>query len=68
MEVGVHDTQLPEELDDARLLAKFLHVSVSQIRKMTRLTDLPRVYVGRRAVRYDRPAVLAWLKEREVAK
>ncbi|MBM4259452.1 MAG: helix-turn-helix domain-containing protein [Deltaproteobacteria bacterium] len=52
-----------ENLDTAKTLANFLGVSVAKIRKDTRLTDLPRVRIGR-TVRYDRSEVLTWLREK----
>lgn len=52
------------QLDTAHGLADALSVSVALIRKLTRLTDLPRIKIGR-SVRYDRGAVMKWLQERQ---
>lgn len=54
----------PKQLDTAYSLAQFLNVSVACIRKYTRLTNIPVVRIGH-AVRYDRTAVLAWLRDRQ---
>lgn len=50
--------------DTAQELAKFLNTSTSHIRKLTRTTDIPRLRIGRRAIRFDRKAVLQWIDER----
>lgn len=57
---------VPSNLDTASDLAQFLNVSLAAIRKWTRTTDLPRVQVSRRAIRFERAEVLAWLKARQV--
>jgi len=53
-----------DSLDKAKGLADFLHVSVALVRKLSRRADFPVVRVGR-ATRFDRAAVLAWLREHE---
>jgi excisionase family DNA binding protein len=58
------DTVEIQQLDDARSLAQFLNVSVACIRKYTRLTNMPRLRVGR-AVRFHRQEVLNWLEARQ---
>lgn len=50
-------------LDTAETLAKFLSASVAHIRKLTREKMVPVVHIGRRAVRYDRVAVLRALEK-----
>jgi excisionase family DNA binding protein len=55
---------IPQELDTARDLAKFLKLSLAAVRKWTRTTDIPHIKAGR-AVRYDRAAVLNWLRARQ---
>ena len=50
-------------LDTATSLAAFLNCSTAKIRKDTRLTDMPVIKIGRSG-RYDRSAVLDWLKQR----
>jgi excisionase family DNA binding protein len=53
----------PSSLDTAEDLAKFLKLSVSYIRRLTRTAGLPAVRIGR-SVRYDRQAILTWLQAR----
>lgn len=50
-----------DSLDTADDLAKFLKVSTSYIRRLTRTAGLPAIRIGH-SVRYDRAAVLAWLQ------
>lgn len=54
-----------DSLDTVGDLARFLKVSVSCVRKLTREAGLPVVRIGR-SVRYERAAVLAWLRGGEV--
>ena len=54
-------------LDTAEDLAKFLQVSLASVRKWTRMTDIPRVRIGR-AVRFDRTAVLEWQEAKQNGK
>lgn len=51
-----------ETLDTAETLAKFLKISVTKVRRETRQKNLPSIKVGKRAVRYNRAAVLAALE------
>lgn len=53
---------MQQQLDSAKSLATFLGVSLAKIRKDTRLTNMPRVKMGR-TVRYDRDEVLTWLRK-----
>ena len=50
-------------LDTSKTLADFLNVSNAQIRKMCRTTNIPVIRVGC-SVRFDREAVLEWLKKK----
>ena len=54
-------------LDTAKSLAAFLCCSEAKVRKDTRLTDIPRINIGR-AVRYDRQAVLSYYLQQEHGK
>lgn len=63
VEVDMYNDQSAVSLDTADSFANFAHISVAQVRKMTRLTSMPRVKIGR-AVRFDRAKVLAWLEGR----
>lgn len=53
-----------QDLCTAKDLAKFLGGSVAKVRKDTRLTALPKIYIGT-SVRYDREQVLSWLRSRQ---
>jgi excisionase family DNA binding protein len=52
-----------KRLDTAKSLAEFLNVSLAAVRKWTRLTDMPRVKIGR-SVRFQRESVLEWTRRR----
>jgi len=62
-----HSSHLPASIDDADSLAAFFKVSRACVRKWTR-EGLPCIRLGRRAVRFDRQAALAWLQERSNGK
>jgi excisionase family DNA binding protein len=54
---------MQETWETAKDVAAFLKVSLPEIRKLTRM-GMPHLKIGR-AVRFDRQAVLAYLRERQ---
>ena len=52
-----------EKLDKAAELAEYLNVSIHELRKLARTTNMPCFRIGR-SMRFDRAAVLAWLSTR----
>lgn len=57
-------TSQSDVFDTAASFAELIHVSVACIRKLTRTTDMPRLYFARRVVRYPRARALAWFQAR----